>query len=569
LKVDAAISTDVLVIGGGAAGSFAAIRARQLGADVLLVTKGLYGRDGASTWMAGPALQAALYSPDSAEVHAHDVIRVGRYIADQDLVHAYTRRLPELIGWLEQWGMRFRKENGRFVMTRYPGETYPRVVETARPAISSGPQYRSIIPRETKRLGVGVGEDLFVNELLSHQGTVCGALAIDIREGKLVALRAKSVILAAGGHMGCYPRTFTPTASGDGSAMAYRAGAILADMEFTDFYTYASVWPSVGRGDDWPALIAYSLSGVLYNRKGEEYMKRYTGARRVPPRAAALELRAGNGSSHGGVYLSVRHLPRNLLNDFVAETGHGKWIDGLKGIGFDLANDAVEIAPAGITSFGGCKINAKCETNLDGLYAAGEVASGHQGAYVLVGNMVGSSASMGCIAGEQAAARAAGMKLPVPDASRMKEVGSFLKSLLERRKDGSRPFEVRKAIQHILNERAYLVGRTEGGLQKGLEEIAEVRSAMIPRLRVSNHDVRFNQEWLQALEVINEAQIGELILGAALRRKETRGCHYRDDYPVESDEWLKRITVSNKNGLAAFTEEPVVLQHVRPPAKVA
>jgi succinate dehydrogenase/fumarate reductase flavoprotein subunit len=340
-------------------------------------------------------------------------------------------------------------------------------------------------------------------------------------------------------------------------------------MEFTDFYTYASVWPNIGRGDDWPALLAYSLSGVLYNRKGEEYMKRYTGARRVPPRAAALELRAGNGSPHGGVYLSLRHLPRNLINDFVAETGHGKWIDGLKGIGFDLSNDAVEIAPAGITSFGGCKINAKCETSLEGLYAAGEVASGHQGAYVLVGNMVGSSASMGCIAGEQAASRAAAMSLPQPDASMVEWSGSFIKSLLERRKNGLRPFEIRKAVQHILNENAYLVGRTEGGLQKGIEEIAEVRREMIPRLCVTNHDRRFNQEWLQAIEAINEAQIGELILGSALRRKETRGCHYRDDYPVESDEWLKRITVSNKNGLAAFTEEPVVLQHVRPPAKVA
>ena len=566
--VETILTADVLVIGGGAAGSLAAIRARESGADVALVSKGAFGRDGASTWMAGPAFQAALYPPDSPEVHAGDVIRVGRYVADQDVVHAYTCKLPEVVQRISEWGVRFRKEGGRFTQTRLPGETYPRVVDRSRIITFSGPQYRLVLPRQVRRLGVRTVDDMFVSDLLVNQGRVCGALALDIREGKAVVLRAKTVVLATGGYMGCYPRTVTPCATGDGSSMAYRSRAQVADMEFTDFYTYVSVWPPVCKDEEWPALIAYFLTGMLYNRGGEEYMRRYTGARRVPPKATALELRAGRGSPRGGVYLSLKHLPTNLVNDYLSQLGHERWLDGLREYGFDVCNEAVEVAPAGITSFGGCKINARCEASLEGLYAAGEVAAGHQGAYVMVGNMVGSSVAMGSIAGEQAAGRAARMALPDLDARDVENKSQRVLDLA-RRPEGVRPSEARKMLQRVLNEHAYLVGRTDAGLRRGLEELRKVRADVLPRMSAGVGSPRFNLAWVDALQTLNLADIAELVMTSALRRTESRGCHYRDDYPEENPEWLRRIVITQHEGGNAISEEPVAFTHVKPPAKAS
>ncbi|MCX8126617.1 MAG: FAD-binding protein, partial [Dehalococcoidia bacterium] len=150
------ITSELLIIGGGAAGSFAAIRARELGSDVLLVNKGIYGRDGAATWMAGPALQAALYQPDSPEIHARDVIRIGRYLADQELVYEYTARLPEIVRRLDRWGVRFEKRGEMFVMSRLPGESHPRVVTVPRICLSSGSQYRRVLPRQVRAMGVKI-----------------------------------------------------------------------------------------------------------------------------------------------------------------------------------------------------------------------------------------------------------------------------------------------------------------------------------------------------------------------------------------------------------------------------
>jgi succinate dehydrogenase/fumarate reductase flavoprotein subunit len=567
--IEQTCSTEVLIVGGGAAGCFAAIRAREMGAQVVLLNKGIFGQDGASTWMAGPALQAAMYPPDSPEIHAADVVKVGRFIGDQSIIFDYTRRLPAIIDRLYEWGLRYVKDDrGRYVLTRYPGQTHPRVIQIAREGGYSGPQYRRILPRKVEELGAKSFDDMFVTDLLTDGNRVTGAVAIDLREGKQVAFQAKTVILATGGFMGLYPRTASPAATGDGVALAWRAGAELADMEFTDFYAYIVVRPATCHGDDWPALIMYHLNATLYNRFGEDFMKRYTGAKRVPPRASALELRAGRGSPHGGVYLSVRHLPGNLVEDYLREIGSQRWLDDLKDVNFDLRQDAVEIAPAGITSFGGCRINERCETSLENLYAAGETASGHQGAYVLVGNMVGTACALGSVAGEQAAARALKMRLPELDHMQAEEKMRKAAMPLERQ-GGPLPVEVRSRVADVLGKYAYIVGRNDTGMRQGLQELEAVKRDLLPNITAPSLSRRMNRAWWQAVESENAVELAKLVLASALERTESRGSHYRDDYPEEHPEWVKRIVVKQKDGARISSIEPVNLSHIKPTLKAA
>jgi len=564
--VNKSLSCDVLVIGGGAAGCFAAIKARECGADVIIVSKGVFGRDGASTWMAGPAIQAALYPPDSPEVHAHDVVRIGRFLADQDLVSAYTRRLPDIIRELDLWGFRFKKIDGTYEMARYPGETHARVVNPAAVGSFNGPQYRRVLPARVRQLGVRIIDDLFMSDLLAAQGEVTGAVGLDIRGGEPVMIRAKSVVLGTGGHMGCYSRTVTPTSTGDGNAMAFRAGVELADMEFTDFYAYVTVWPPGSRDEEWPAQLVYELGARMYNRNGEEFMRRYTGAKRVPPRALAIELRTGNGSSHGGAYLSLRHLPVNLVDDYLTRVGNQRWVHSLREIGFDPHDYGVEIAPAAITSFGGCKVNQYCETSLLGLFAAGEVASGHQGAYVMVGNMVGTSAAMGCIAGEQAAKRAKGASFRPNDPAAVRKAMERILAPVSL-DSGCSPLEVKAQVQKVLDNHAYVVGRTEAGMTQGLSEIESIEREMVPKLVAAGGSKRFSLSWLHALEAANQTQIAKLILLSARARTESRGSHYRDDFPEENPEWVQRVVLRQSGDRVTVRKDAVAFTHVKPRAK--
>lgn len=566
--INTIVNTEVIVIGGGAAGSFAAIRARELGAEVLLVNKGIYGRDGAATWMAGPAFQAALYQPDSPETHARDVIKIGRYLADQSLVYEYTARLPEIAHRFEEWGVRFEKRDGRFVMSRLPGESHPRVVTVPRVCVFSGSQYRRVLPRQVRRMGIGVMDDVYICELLHRDGMVAGVLGLDLRSGEPVVVRAKSVILATGGYMGSYPRTMVPMATGDGTAMAYRAGVEVADMEMTDFYTYVAVWPPAARDEEWPALLAYDLNAIMYNSLGEEYMKRYTGPRRVPPRAAAAEIRAGHTGPHGGVYMSLRHLPVNLVDAYLGSMGHQRFFEVLLKAGFDLHDQALELVPAAITSFGGCKINARCETNLAGLYAAGEVASGHQGAYVMVGNMVGASSATGCIAAEQAVGYAGRGALVEIDEEQVEAGIHRLRVPRLRPGSGCRPVRVKRSVKAILERSAHVAGRTEAGIRRGLTELEDVERNLLPEMRVGDSSLCFSAEWIQALEAVNQAQVARLVLTSALERTESRGVHYRDDYPEESHEWLKRIVMRRVDGKDELRREPVAFPYIRPPERV-
>ncbi|MBI4489420.1 MAG: FAD-binding protein [Deltaproteobacteria bacterium] len=558
------LCVDVLIVGAGVAGITAAIEAQDQGADVLLVTKGAFGRDGAATWTSGYGFQVALNPPDSPEIHFADTVKVGRYLNDQKLVHRLILEIIRQHQNLDQWGVRYLKENGRYLMMRLPGESYPRVPRLTIPGEWAGQEYRRSLTRQVKKRRIRVIEDLFILDLIATRDGIAGAVGLDLRKGTFLAIQAKETILATGGHMGSYRTTTIPQASGDGSAAAFRAGIALTDMEFADFYAYTAIWPPVTVGEIWPSVFRYELNGKLLNSLGEDLREKYRGPERVPPLAIEREVKAGRGSPHGGAYLSIRHNSPEEIERVLARMGHPKWLKRLQAMGFDVAKQDIEVAPAGIVSFGGCKVDEDCATDTPGLYAAGEVAASREGAYTNAGNSLPLSMAMGAIAGREAGARIKKGRRHVPLNGHVDELcQNALRPIL--REKGIRPVQFRRKLQEILAEHGSLIGRTEQRFTEGLEKIRQIKKSDLDNMCVTVKDRTFNLEWREALEVRNIVDVTELILTAARERKESRGLHYREDFPKEDKTWLKHVVLRKDREEIKTTAEPVIFPYLSPP----
>lgn len=558
------LSVDVLIVGAGVAGITAAIEAQQQGVDVLLVTKGAFGRDGAATWTSGYGFQVAANPPDSPEIHFADTLKVGRFMNDQRLVHRLISEIIRQHRNLDEWGVRYLKENGRYLMMRLPGETHPRVPRLTIPGEWAGQEYRRSLTRQVKKRSIRVIEDLFVFDLISTRDGVAGAVALDLRKGTFLVIQAKETILATGGHMGSYRTTTIPQASGDGAAAAFRAGVSLTDMEFADFYAYTAIWPPVTVGEIWPSVFRYELNGKLLNGLGEDLREKYRGPERVPPLAIEREVKAGRGSPHGGAYLSIRHNPPEEIERVFARMGHPKWLKRLNAMGFDVTRQDIEVAPAGIVSFGGCKVDENCATDTRGLYAAGEVGASREGAYTNAGNSLPLSLAMGAVAGREAGARVKREKHFRSNGSEAEELCAQAHKPMVREK-GIRPIQVRRKLQEILASSASLIGRSEERLTDAIEKVRTIKRSDVEEMCVRVKDKEFNLEWRDALEVRNIAEVTELILLAARERKESRGLHYREDFPKEDKRWLKHVILKKDGEEIKITTEPVTFPYLSPP----
>lgn len=558
------LGVDVLIVGAGVAGITAAIEAQQQGVGVLLVTKGAFGRDGAATWTSGYGFQVALNPPDSPEIHFADTLKVGRFMNDQRLVHRLISEIIRQHRNLDEWGVRYLKENGRYLMMRLPGESYPRVPRLTIPGEWAGQEYRRSLTRQVKKRSIRVIEDLFVFDLISTRDGVAGAVALDLRKGTFLVIQAKETILATGGHMGSYRTTTIPQASGDGAAAAFRAGVSLTDMEFADFYAYTAIWPPVTVGEIWPSVFRYELNGKLLNGLGEDLREKYRGPERVPPLAIEREVKAGRGSPHGGAYLSIRHNPPEEIERVFARMGHPKWLKRLNAMGFDVTRQDIEVAPAGIVSFGGCKVDENCATDTRGLYAAGEVGASREGAYTNAGNSLPLSLAMGAVAGREAGARVKREKHFRSNGSEAEELCAQAHKPMVREK-GIRPIQVRRKLQEILASSASLIGRSEERLTDAIEKVRTIKRSDVEEMCVRVKDKEFNLEWRDALEVRNIAEVTELILLAARERKESRGLHYREDFPKEDKRWLKHVILKKDGEEIKITTEPVTFPYLSPP----
>jgi succinate dehydrogenase/fumarate reductase flavoprotein subunit len=568
------IVTDVLVIGGGIAGIRAAVEASEQNASVVLANKGQLGKDGAAVWMAGGGYQAALYPPDSIEQHVEDTVRAGKFLNSQELVHEFLKLAPETIKDLVKWGARFAKKDGKYVQIKLPGETYPRSVSHSIVGESLGGEYRKVLPRQIKQHeSIRTLSDMFVVDLISDGHTVTGAVGVDVRSGELRAIQAKKTILATGGFMALYNlTTANPTLTGDGHAMAYRAGARMVGMEFIQFFPAAALWPKIVYRDNYPYTLLWRLRGIFYNSIGERFMERYFpvekdfATREAMSRAIFREVKEGRGSAHGGAYLSFRHLPRNLINIFLDELKDNPFMQALKQVGVDIREDAIEIGPAAHYVQGGCWVNERCETSLSGLYAVGEVGSGSKdGADRLAGNALPFCMAMGYIAGREAAHAAQTAAAPKMDEALIDTICA--EALLPMERNGEvRPFQIKTEVRNIMS-RCMVYDRNKDELEEGIGELEKIRQEKLPKLHALAKTKRFNLEWAEALEVRNMLDTAEMSMRAALMREESRGLHQRSDFPEEREEWLKQVMITERKGGMEFTTQPVTFPRVKPTAE--
>ncbi len=558
------ISTDVLIVGSGIAGLRAAIEVAKKGLDVVIATKSRLGI-GASV-MAEGGVNAALAnvdSEDSWEQHFIDTVIAGAYLNDQNLVEILTKEIIERIYELEEWGVNFtRLENGLIAQRPFGKQRYRR---TCFVADRTGHEITNTLIDVVLDLGIDVLEFHYVSKILVSNNRVVGAIAWDINSWNPVLIRLKAVVLATGGAGQVYSVTTTPIEStGDGFALAFDVGAELKDMEMFQFHPTGLAWPPNIRGQ----LVTEAVraeGGILLNRFGERFMAKYApkelelAGRDTISRAIWREVSEGRGTDHGGVYLSLTHIPCDRVRDRLRSTY--RW---LKRFGIDICREPIEVLPTAHYIMGGLKIDEYGHTTIKGLFAAGEVAAGVHGANRLGGNSLAECLVFGYRAGKAAADYAQNYGYSSIDMNEVNRHIDHVYSYTKVYRNQIHYKEIRNQIKEIMWNYVGVV-RSGESLEKALNRLQYIEQKLLPRLRVEDGK-GFNIEMLRTLETVNMLLVSKLITYSAILRKESRGAHYRVDYPHRDDrEWLKHIVLyRDSSGSLRVKYEDVIITRLRP-----
>ena len=535
------ITTDVLIVGSGGAGSRAAIEVDNAGLKATIVSKGLSFRSGCTGMAEGGynAVFKAVDEDDSIEAHIKDTLKGGSYLNDRKLVETLVKESPDRLIDLENFGALFdRQENGKIAQRPFGGQSFRR---TCFQGDRTGAELLNALKEEIIKRDIECIEEVMITSLIQDNLQVIGACGFDLKDSSLIYFKAKAVILASGGAGQLYPVTSnTFQKNGDGFAIAYRAGADLVDMEQVQFHPTGMVTPESKKG----VLVTEAVraeGGILLNKDGERFMARYSpekmelSTRDVVARSIYQEIVEGRGSENGGVYLDISHLDDDLIDEKL-ET----MVLQFENVGVDIKNNPIEVAPTAHHFMGGIKIDTDAASSLPNLYACGEVCGGVHGANRLGGNALADTQVYGKIAGENASKIAKNTELKSND-----EMFEAEKERIENLiKPGSiKACEFKENIKKLMWQKAAIV-RDEKGLNEALKQLLEMQK------NLDNLDVsakgQYNSELLTALEVINMVEICILVVKSAILRRESRGAHFRSDYPESDDGW-KRSIVLNKN----------------------
>ncbi len=552
------LSTDVLVVGAGGAGMYAAIAAAREGASVLLLDKSLVGRGGA-TIMAQMTVAAAIghEERDHWSDHLGDTLAAGRELCDEKLARLLCENGPARIFEMDRWGAHWaRGPSGRIRQVQAPGHGRARCCYVD--FLNTGPGVAGTLRRQVSTLGaVRRVSNVTVNDIVVGDGRAAGAVGLDVVSGDMVTFAAKAVILAAGGLTKIYRRNSASTnMGGEAYALALRAGADLIDMEFVQFFPIAHLAPRLVGMDPimWDPF-RYKLGGRLLNGDFEEFMHRYGGqdsgkyttVRDQASYAILKEVEAGRGSPHGGVYLDFRHVPEKTLRD-----SFGPVIDRLATNGIDLTQTPVEVAPTAHYHMGGIRVDERMETRVPGLYAAGEAVGGANGANRLSGNAITEALVFGeCAgraAGKAAADGSAGGSHASGSRAAAEDAMARLRYAVNARADDGVPANVlQQRLQDLMWED---VGpfRTGEQLRRALDGIREIRETPVAAHEAQGFDLDL-QDRLELRAMLTTA---EAVTRAALGRSESRGAHQRLDFP-ESDPGLVRNQAVEMDGEALAT----------------
>jgi succinate dehydrogenase / fumarate reductase, flavoprotein subunit len=531
------VRTDVLVIGSGAAGMYAAIEAARAGCKVLLIDRSLIGRGGA-TVMAQMTVAVALgaEAPDHWSYHLHDTLTAGRGLCNEPLSRLLCEQGPERIKEMDAWGVGWARKNGKITSAFAPGHDRPRCVYVdflnTGPAVSK--TLRTVVH---KTPGITRKGDLCVVDLIKVDGEVTGATAWHVESGTPVVISAKATIVATGGLTRLYRRnSASANMGGDGYALCLRAGAPLIDMEFVQFFPIGHLAPRLIGMDPimWDPF-RYKLGGRLLNKDMEQFTDRYGVAedgkyvitRDVGTYAIIKEVEAGRGSPHGGAYLSFQHVPAEKLRE-----AFGPVIDRLAANGIDLTKMPVEVAPIAHYHMGGVSADVKMQTEVPGLLVAGEAVGGANGANRLSGNAITEAFVFGREAGRTAAARAKAMT-SVPDADNAARAAvDLIRSAPP--KDMPNSAEMLMRLQATMSDDVGPL-RTGDKLTRALTTIGELDTAL--GTRPFGDGGHFDMQRLDWFDLRNMLTVARAVTQAALLRTESRGAHQREDFPGMLPEW--------------------------------
>lgn len=478
---------------------------------------------------------------DSIEAHVEDTLRGGSYLNDKKLVDILVHESPDRLIDLENYGAIFdRQESGEINQRPFGGQQYRR---TCFQGDRTGHELMNALKEEIIKRDIDTVEEVMITSLVLDETLrqVIGAVGFDLANSQIIYFKSKTVILASGGAGNLYPITSNTTQkNGDGFMLAWNAGANLIDMEQIQFHPTGMVTPDSKKG----ILVTEAVraeGGKLLNKNGERFMKKYApekmelATRDVVARSIYQEIIEGRGSEHGGVYLDISHLPDDLIDEKL-ET----MVLQFKNVGIDIKNEKIEVAPTAHHFMGGVKIKTDCSTNINNLFAAGEVSGGVHGANRLGGNALADTQVFGKIAGENASKLAKQTELK-ENLEMVNEEKARIENLI---KDGSiNPITFKNNIKKLMWEKVGIV-RNEKTLNEALKELQEMKKDL-NNLKVENKS-QYNTELVTALEVINMVEIAILVVKSAILRRESRGAHFRLDFPESNDDWKKSI-VLNKN----------------------
>jgi len=550
MEVDEVYFTDVLIVGGGGAGTRAAIEARKYNVETLVVVKGLFGRSGC-TVMAEGGYNAAfgfVDTEDSEDIHFEDTVQGGRFLNNQELVEVLVKDAKKRVVDLECYGAAFDRIDGDKLAQRYfGGQSYRRTVHKGD---KSGHEMMFALMEEAQRGGTEILEEVAVTRLLTSQGRVTGAIGLDLVEGKVLLFKAKAVVMATGGAGRLYSITTNPfQKTGEGYSLALDAGAELMDMDMVQFHPTGMVHPPSARG----LLVTEAVRGEggrLYNGEGERFMLNYDqrgelATRDVVTRAIFKEIQEGRGSEHGGVYLDVSHLPSSSIEEKL-----GTMLKQFLDVGVDMREEPVEVSPTAHHFMGGIKIDSRARSSIPNLFSCGEVSGGVHGANRLGGNSLAETQVFGAIAGEEAAREALNSgRGKVDEGAVEEEVDRILGFFREESYENS-PYRLKQELQSLMWEKVG-ISRTKSKLEeafKGIERIEESSLSM----GVSGSR-NYNLELLNALELEGMLNLARVVTRCALLREESRGAHYREDFPQEDPRFLKNTVISKVNGEIEIT----------------
>ncbi len=588
-------SHDVLIIGSGGAGMRAAIEAAAAGVKVAMVCRSLLGK--AHTVMAEGGVAAALANVDDRDnwkVHFSDTMRGGQYLNNWRMAELHAKEAPDRVRELEAWGAVFdRTDDGKILQRNFGGHKYPRLAHVGD---RTGLEMIRTLQDYVIHLGVDIYQEFTIISLLKDGDRIAGAFGYDREKGVFRIFQAKAVIIATGGMGRIYKISSNSwDCTGSGISLAYHAGAELIDMEFIQFHPTGMVWPPSVRG----LLITEGVrgeGGVLRNNLGKRFMFndipdlykgqtstdeeegwRYTqgdkNAKRPPElltrdhvaRCIRREIKEGRGTPHGGVYLDIAWIKEKLPNaaEHIKRKLPSMYHQFKELAGVDITKEPMEVGPTTHYIMGGVKVNADSQmTTTPGLFAAGECAAGLHGANRLGGNSLSDLLVFGKLAGEHAARYAKENSLVNINDKEVETIAKEALAPFERdlNNDKENPFQIQHDLQDMMQDWVG-IARVGNELEQAIEKLKDLVKRATKAASGGNRG--FNPGWHTALELKHMLTVAEAIARAALERKESRGGHFREDFPEKSADFGKVNTSIWKDGSGKMVTKQIEKEKMR------